>query len=240
VAVCIFCAKRATSDEHLWPNWLLGLIGREGYSIEYRRPDRPPVVIRGPDPALKRRIVCKGCNEGWMNALERGARPLLTALFHDVALSLDAESQRAITLWAVKTAMVLEALRSANEGWFYQPSDRHALRELGTPPEFTRTWIARFAGDSPLTSNIAGFGPSVNGATAIWGSCSTLTLGHLALQVVSLRADLPVLCDRVPWAATTVCVWPVDGRTVWWPPPISLGDDGTPNLVDFWTRWKLG
>ena len=57
-------------------------------------------------------------------------------LINDLAMALDAEQQRLLALWAVKTAMVIEGVKQAQNG-FYTPEERSAFRQTLVPPTLT-------------------------------------------------------------------------------------------------------
>jgi hypothetical protein len=224
MALCVFCGSRADSREHAWPVWLLTLTGGQ-YNIEWSRRDGAH-VIPGPNPQLDPRVVCeRRCNNGWMSRLETRAKPLLSSLYGDLSVPLDAFAQETIALWTVKTTMVLEAFRPKGEEWYFQPVDRHALRETAKIPDRTIVYVARYVGRWPLSSHGGDFGPVINGTHGVWGFAATLTLGCLAIHVMNRRID-KMRSKRGPWEQTIRQVWPLVTGVVHWPPPVSFVDDG--------------
>jgi hypothetical protein len=165
---------------------------------------------------------------------------VLTALFKDLALPLDGRQQESIALWSLKTVMVLEALRPKDQAWFYDPSERHALRKSKQLPPHTAVWLGRYQGRSPLTSHGAAFGPIAGDFHATWGFVATLTLGALVIEVRSLRSDYKLTPHPGPWNHSLRQVWPRVEGVVRWPPRLAFTDEGgtlpLPRLIRRWAN----
>ena len=64
-------------------------------------------------------------------------------LINDIAIELDAEQQRALALWAVKTAMVIEGVSRRRMGSTRRRSAAH--HKTLVPPMQTAVWLGRCA-----------------------------------------------------------------------------------------------
>jgi hypothetical protein len=78
-----------------------------------------------------KKLCRRQCNNGWMSDLENAVRPTMVCLINDIAMELDAEQQRLLALWAVKTAMVIEGVKQAKNGSpRMSPPMRHTTKTL--------------------------------------------------------------------------------------------------------------
>lgn len=73
-----------------------------------------------------------------MSELEASIKPLLALLAGDVSVEMNAEQQLRLTIWAAKTAMVIEATKPQKAVRFYQPEVRQAFRSDFSIPCNTR------------------------------------------------------------------------------------------------------
>jgi hypothetical protein len=136
---CLFCDNVADTKEHLWSDRIL-------QGLKRVHPIRQ--VIQKSDPSefygdVRIKCVCSTCNHGWMSDLENCVRASVGATVHDISVTLDVETQSAISRWITKTAMVLEAAIPA-EKRFYSRDGCRQLR-LGTIPERSMIWLDRMS-----------------------------------------------------------------------------------------------
>lgn len=147
---CIFCENQVNSKEHFWSEWMHPLLPqlpdpthtrkthdfhpRVGH-LERGRSGRP-----GGAHTIKIRAVCKDCNNGWMNRLERDARPFLTPLIEGTPIALDFIQMSIIARWIALKCIVAE--HSSGNADLTPRQDRIAFRENGTIPEYFRIYVA--------------------------------------------------------------------------------------------------
>ena len=203
-------------------------------TMKDRRPLRQTL---GAGPAVhytgdfKIRCVCRVCNNGWMSELEASIKPLLALLAGDVSVEMNAEQQLRLTIWAAKTAMVTEATKPQKAVRFYQPEVRKAFNSGFSIPYNTRMWMGRyngsglFAAAAEIQYNLARISSSG------FGSVTTMIVGHLVLQVLSLNfpAETQDHVVEIPqrigdWDQTLFPLWPFE-RSHLWPPALSFGND---------------
>jgi len=168
-------------------------------------------------------------------------------LINDIAMELDAEQQRGLALWAVKTAMVIEGVKQAKNG-FYTQEERVAFRQTLIPPVETAVWVGRCAQSNNLhgearklhVSNPTASNPLEDGCA------TTFVIGSLILQVLSIKrkpdamhGSLRLRMRSGPWESRLVQIWPAERPRVSWPPPESFSDldDG---LRDLRRRFAVG
>lgn len=140
----------------------------------------PAKVI--PHSWLEVRCVCVGCNGGWMSALEAENIPLIGCLMKDFAMPLDSSQQTLLSVWAVKTAMVLDFVNAKGRGRFYTRGECEGLRLSRTIPTQTYVWIGAysrkgFSADGTILSL-----DFPNAPKAAKASVSTFVVGHLPIQ----------------------------------------------------------
>ena len=147
---CLFCGKAADTQEHVFPNWVNDLY--PAYTLGGVRADMLHVVpertemrsYRADEVAsLSARAVCGSCASGWMSRLEKAARPILKPLILSQPRTLSMAEQLLAATWAVKTAIVSEAIMQYPDR--FPPEDCAIVREQQRPPGRLRVAIAAFA-----------------------------------------------------------------------------------------------
>jgi hypothetical protein len=241
---CIFCGNYSLTREDAWPLWLMRKFPKKSTGImegQIGTKHLPP--WRQISPELKVKFICKECNNGWMSRLEDQVKPILEPIFNHETILISSQQQSILSAWAVKTAMVLEAIYSS-KFWFYLPVERRFLMETLHPPALTYVWIAKCINPTGCYSKASKLTGRTNDLTSNdTGYCSTIGFGPLALQVLSMRlldstpaesAIIPTSQDE-RWSQATICVWPIQMAKQRWPP--SLGLSGEFGLDELMKRW---
>jgi len=159
---CIYCGKAEVSDEDVFPNWLRELFESHG-EVEYQLAiDQEPRLRRSNSLKVRVRCACEECNNVWMSILQEDNKPVILQLLHEAPCELDMLSQRKLSLWAVMSAMSLEASNEW-ETWRFTPLECTKLRWSGLAaptkfdfrhdreyvhrelPKCTSVWIAKWA-----------------------------------------------------------------------------------------------
>jgi hypothetical protein len=189
---CLFCSNTADSKEHLWADWIL-------QSLKHRVPIRqkigkfPGKEFRGP---LTVKCVCESCNSGWMSRLESKAKPIIGPLMHDLSYALDSSQQETVSVWAIKTAMVLEATNRRTRLTCYTQHECEQLRLHSSIPTRSLGWLGRFAA-SGLVATGTDIWLDIGGVSrAAHGCVTTIVVGHLALQFLTVH--FPAKYDGEP------------------------------------------
>ena len=130
---CLFCGEGNLTIEDVWPKWLLGICPPRRITVTGL--DKKPLSWAGPAAAIRARVVCQRCNNGWMSDLESAVckflKPLIEGASEPVFLSVTEQLQ--LGAWLTKTAMVIgPACRPSVELFPFE--DCAYLRTKGTPP----------------------------------------------------------------------------------------------------------
>jgi hypothetical protein len=242
---CIFCEGPASSKEDAWPLWLMRqLEADEAGRVEAQRGRQAPYSWRTAKGKLQVKFVCTSCNSGWMSQLENRVKPIVEGLLSDIRMTFDSSDQTSLAMWAVKNAMVFEALRPAETPWFFTNSERKVLRESQQLPPLTSVWIAKcveFAGPYTFACDLAG-DAEISG-DPVRTFVITMGFGSLAIQVLvgKLTSSIPQRSTITgdlrpgPWDQVTIQIWPVQSERVSW--PASMGLSGERGLDRFSQRW---
>ena len=218
---CPFCTESAKTNEDVWPLWLIQLVGGTRPRTDIRN-KRGGVARSWNDPRVKVK-VCKGCNNGWMSDLEQRAKPLIASMARGAACHIAPGEARVLAAWAVKAAMLFE-YASSRDGLFYQQSDRAHLKENGEPPTGTAVWLGVAMRSSHHV--VYAFGGEQQHAIPVLGAVRafnpTIVIGHLALQVLSLRFERSWLPVEERPQRQTVATNPSSLVSIW---PCHLGDE---------------
>jgi hypothetical protein len=166
-----------------------------------------------------------------MSNLESKTKPIITALLDSTVTEINPAAQQTLTIWAVKTAMVLEAL-DPNRVWFYSEAERDRIRTEREIPARTAVYLAKCVDQSDIhsTANVFSTRPRNYSAKAF---VVTMAFGSLALQVVTLRTPATVHPSTAvtydtsegPWDKVLVQVWPPERASPTWPPAMGLRGD---------------
>ncbi|MHB8652539.1 MAG: hypothetical protein ACYDA9_01540 [Terriglobia bacterium] len=177
-----------------------------------------------------------------MSKLENKIKPLIGSLMHDISISLDTAQQKDVSLWALKTAMVLEGTKSRATAHFYQQADCEQLRLssfIPAPPR-TRIWLGRFSGSELLATGTDIWRNLGEVPKALHGLTSTIIVGHLAIQVLSVNKAVQIGCKMGRWNELLIDVWPLAGSAMW-PPTLTFSNDGgSLSIIRLCDRWKIG
>jgi hypothetical protein len=233
---CMFCQEQASSREDIWPQWLFKRFPLSNAShMEAERGGQKIGMWQKKTPQLlPARCVCRNCNSGWMSKLEVEMKPIVESILDEQLRVLDVSSQVVIAVWAIKTAMALEALYPERE-FFYSENERQNIRTVSAIPERTSIWIAKCVNHPNIYS--AGkdlrTAPGDNEAKAY---VTTMAFDSLAIQVLSIRAlanlpkEIQITYDsrEGPWDKTLLQVWPIISYLQQW--PLGYGLDGENGL----------
>ena len=242
---CMFCEGPVSTREDAWPLWLLRKVGadRPG-EISGQRGGAGLRTWRVAKSSFRVRFVCRACNNGWMSDLESRSKPVIEPVLGDVVQVLNAKDQRTLAVWAVKTAMVYEALR-LNQPWVFTQGERELLRESWLLPPRTKVWIAKcvnLPGPCCAASDLFSKRPASSDQER--AHVTTMAFGPLAIQVVNFRlpyvipdsTDITADLRPGPWRLTAAQVWPSLWPLMPWPPPIGLM--GQTGFDVFCERWE--
>jgi len=149
-----------------------------------------------------------------------------------------------LAVWAVKKAMVNEALR-LEAPRFFANSERRALRESLRLPSPTSEWIAKCveqAGPFYSASDLSGVAEISSDQVRTY--VNTMAFGPVAIQVQSgkLSSSIPlsttITGDICPgtWDKMTIQFLPIQSERVAW--PASMGLSGELGLDTFSKRWS--
>lgn len=126
---CIWCGGPADSKEHVYPQWLRKFDAPSKYMTEHGsfQEPTPQLVTRFTEedelveyeltrgnrtPVLHEvqvKVVCRGCNSGWMSRMEKGIEPLVHALSRNGSKQwITQTEQRDLAVWAHKTFMMYD------------------------------------------------------------------------------------------------------------------------------------
>jgi hypothetical protein len=245
---CIFCGRldRKISNEHAWPNWVRALFP-PGKSTITSGPTggAPRRWIANDDMGVTVNAICKGCNEGWMHALEDAVKPILSKPIQiGGATSFSAEQQGLLAAWSYKTAMVFE-FAGHTPTPYYTADERLALSQTSTAP--ARNVFVTLAGYAAGTLSTAHH-HMINyeledhpTRSSVDARCTTISVGKFAFQVLAMRLPDDVHQLLMPvrgrdWERRTVGIWPNPHPVVEWPPVEILDDRG---LASFANRWNI-
>jgi hypothetical protein len=225
VKPCIFCGKPADSKEEVFSRWILKRVVT-GQPLFRQLGDAPPEITE--DQEVRLPCVCQKCNNTWMSGMEMTVEKTLGPMIEEQPLTLSRQNQRSLTEWAVKGAMVSDTVQPRPR--YFADSECHAFKLKRTIPKRTQVFAARFTGRQ-LDSNGVDFTliDTKSGDLLVRGHVYNVMVGHAVLQVLSWRPEPQHEDKRVhiravdgPWDKLATQIWPIEKKSVSWPPPMSL------------------
>jgi hypothetical protein len=235
VANCIFCGEpfgpdRERSKEHATPKWCRDLLPDRGVASHtqtvYTEAGVETVDQGRRDPfTTTLNDVCKPCNEGWMDELEKSSRSTLSNLIQGSPRRLGYWRQALVATWACKTAMVWECLAGD-----HRAMPMTCLRELHRtqrPPATHQVWFGRYAGDDPHSfRHAAGRTFGQPDPQQIHGYLVAIGIGQLVFVIFGHRFGHLEATPQNALAHRLVQIWPPIHEVAEWPPAQTLDDAG--------------
>jgi hypothetical protein len=230
---CIFCGKRADSEEDAFPKWLI------------KRYPQPPAImerlitvggeseVRFGTLKIGVKCVCQPCNNNWMSVIQNNhAKPVITRLLEEKSLTLDLEDCRSLTQWSVMTSMVLDVINSPAH-WRFTELERCLFWKVREIPKHFYVWVSRWKNST---------GPSVVGhllsrdGTPHNAVVNTIGFGTLILQVLKMNVDISPQSRPGRWDRSLLQVYPPQGNPISYPPPTEI--DGYSGLEELDLRFS--
>jgi hypothetical protein len=270
---CIFCVNAAMSNEHVWGRWISRYVKEEMKKHHFHAerihgPGEPTTqsttLHAGPPLRGKVKVVCKGCNSGWLSIIQETAKPILISLIQGKNTVLGRDAQQKIARWATMATMTGEYLdRDPEVGNIsISQAEREWLWKNNTPPsEGWRIWVARYqrykwigrwyhsvmpilkSADIP-ESAIDDY-PSPNTQT------TTFAVGELYIHVMSTCSE-PTIVNQWIWPIASrpgrllTQIWPPRESIIAWPPESLTDGDADfiatafDRIIDAASRSMLG
>lgn len=229
---CIFCARRADSDEDVIPKWIPRLLKQQERERVRMRTSRfghePHEQLTG-ESIQKVGNVCSTCNNGWMSRLEEDAKPIMMPMMLGNPLTLTASQQERVTTWMTKTAMMYESMATGEV--LYNSLDRHHFMKTDSPLGATSVWLGQYTGGIRVIADYRLLHRQQNAGGSVRILVLTLVLGKLVLQLTSAKWTQEMPCIELPTMVLKdtndllVQLWPVNLVGVYWPPLYSFDDE---------------
>jgi hypothetical protein len=170
------------------------------------------------------KVVCKRCNNGWMNRLEEGVRGFLPGMVNGQVVELDAVRQHALAAWSLKTVLMFGQTHRRVTREIIPAEDYSAFHADRRPSRFMAARLAVIAPPShgPVVMMVDFMCPTFAMPDGELGYIATLRIGYFVVQFLRV-GSLPTDMVVSPFAATphVVPLWPVADR-LHWPPPLPL------------------
>lgn len=163
ISVCVYCGGQPLTNEHVIPKWISKIPAVAKILADSEKHLYTPhflaknvldangstegfdFVERGKKFRMNQievRVICKGCNEGWLSELEQTVAPILTKLINGGPVIIAPTDLETLAVWATKTAMMMEF------------NDRSTLSF--SQEQFQQAFIRRHIPDN-VTVHISGF-----------------------------------------------------------------------------------
>jgi hypothetical protein len=232
----------------MFPNWLNRVFD---YNAKFQGPakwtmttlndqgDRKVREFSKSDVAtLTTRLVCSGCNTGWMSELESRAIPVLMPMIERSTVRAQSPSDTLVmATWATKTAMTLATALPAFQALRPPQEDCEIVRTQDRPPSLYGVYAAALQGPGPALSYAAAssYVTTYDDGHLCDLHTYTIQVGGLVLQVNRTLPPVPLFKGLEQVAVPTDREIPLfpPVKQLHWPPKDILDWDG---LVEYTTR----
>ncbi|MHB1467680.1 MAG: hypothetical protein ACYCU0_08350 [Solirubrobacteraceae bacterium] len=190
----------------------------------------------------KARIVCSGCNSGWMSSLEMVARPLLEGPILRSSATFGTPQSTVLARWAFKTALVFQA--SQTDVPMAPPSHFVHVQRSSTPPRQVAVWIGshyRAKQDAAASVfvqrplSLKSLDDRLDPAQLIerpFGFLDFLAIGGVSFLIIGHSYDNRVEFDvDGPLSDALIPIWPHRMPIVAWPPNYMMDQELLPLLT---------
>jgi len=247
---CIFCggaSGRSMSKEHVFPDWLRQLFPRSPNSTHVHgaiiwdddtlTPNTMKTRKQGHVSTKKVRVVCEGCNNGWLSALEERTKPLLSYLIMGKFCWLGQDEQLLLATWVAKTVMTAEFLRRDKVA--IPSTDREwIMGNLSPPSSGWWMWIAGSQGVNWQIGinhfsshiSIAPVRPPESDITNM--QCTTMAVGRMLVQCISTTFVDVDFALAMPDSSDFKPIWPFTIPVLLWPPSRFLTDEQIESVAE--------
>ena len=231
---CIFCGVVDDSHEHVIPEWISRRLGVKDFLsandafIHGNRTRRKQDISFA---SHRSQCFCHSCNTHFKH-LEDAVIPLLVPMARGQVVSLGADSQALIALWADKTAMALIAADEKLQDTLPDDHRRAVRMERRVADD---TWVGFFGwrGGPVLGTGQARVTDRTNPALVRWAYAAFLTFAKIGFFVMGFVEPLEPQ-ERTEGERPPLCqFWPPRASLVHWPLPTAADNTILPTLMHF-------
>jgi hypothetical protein len=197
---------------------------------------------------LPMRDVCESCSSGWMSQLDQSVAPMLEGpMLKNTLTNWAIAEQRTLSIWTIKTAMVLELAAPGEAGNFFTDTERWLFMDMQDPPfNDMRVWAAARQDGPPVHyhgSRIKLLRPA-SGRQIGEIFVATISFGRVVVQMAARRLfeprlsidDVPFPSESSEWQGATVPLWPASESSRQWPPRLTLDAAALETFGDRWNE----
>lgn len=247
---CLFCGSPKVSREHMWSDWVNKCLPTTMFNVT--KSDRDGNVTKWKSEGLAQtvRAVCEQCNNGWMSRLENEeAKPSLSGLIkYGAPVSVLPIGIKAIATYALKMAIIANATGELADHPYFSTPERHCFAKNLEIPMGIQIWLYALNAPGKVTGVFNSHTRRISVPIKYpFETCvSTFGIGFLGFQVVATRwvnphltpflGGFPGLIENPKWMGRTVQLWPNRGKSIVWPPPFPIQDDGLREFINRWDK----
>jgi hypothetical protein len=242
---CVFCGSRGPlTREHIVSNWIHRLVSGQSAGIisqDLGEAGQRTIPFSGNFTTFTLRGLCRDCHHGWLTPLETRIAKLVTPMIQGENATLSRADQEAISVWAFKTAIVLDRTQPQED---IVPAHHYRwLQSKRRPGPNSLVMLSVFhVFNSEVLFGLSKFSADRKGpldrTRDVEGYCVSLVIGHFVLialgfpfgREIGVRIDPRVMPRLVP-------IWPTPG-TANWPPPLAVTEPMLDQITNgFASNW---
>jgi hypothetical protein len=241
---CVFCGAQKATREDVFEREINKILGISAPVAMTKGQQAIPVRPEGTTLDVVVRATCKDCNNIWLNGIWGRFRDLMKpAMRNESPVALSIQGQMDVSMWAVKTALLLEMATRAIRGNSWLPVNHFGyLRREEHPPPGTEVRLFRVDAENKVAAwHQAGvLGQDKDRPVAY---IATFTIGYLGLQVLGRKfvenSAGDIIFDSSPieppnsFRDILQQILPVTSSRIIWPPRLAVRVEELP-LIASW------
>src|ERR1017187_7135346 len=188
---CAFCDHTGKlSAEHIASQWMRDLF--PGRKTAWFKSDSVKEKRRFETDSMDwtAKVVCENCNNTWMSDIETDhAQPALTPLITgQMDIPIDRSRAHSMSLFAFKTAVIMDHQQRRDVGPFFSKRIRYAFREHLAIPGIVKMWFCGYKGHRGNGQFKTAY---YKGETSSSDHClmyvCTCAIGHFVFQLLAVK-----------------------------------------------------
>jgi hypothetical protein len=188
---CAFCPSTNLTQEHVWGNWVNGVIPKTTFTTR-RKTSQEGDFTQWQTIGINQtaRIVCESCNNHWMSDLEtEEAKPAMSDMIrYGGAVSLLSRGMASITAWAFKMTVIANFVGLLKNEPYFSNSERYRFATTLKVPSGVQMWLFALNTPGRVTgkfNSLVGRYRSMRFGFELY--IATFAIGYLGVQVLASR-----------------------------------------------------
>lgn len=251
---CAFCPETANlTAEHLWGQWVSEALQLEGVTLTRLELDGRMNTFRHVGLNATAKVVCAGCNNGWMSNLESDTQSIIRDMVANASTTtLQPQQLSVLAALALTKAIIADQMHvtSTSHSILTLAERQRFAKTLSLPPG-VQVWLSSLASKNHGLLKSRYSETKGNTSRDVRLESFTYSIGYVVFQVVILRwkkvlfrrQEKPLGVKQSPaWDRFSALAWPNGGNPLDWPTAEPLQREFIESFTERWQHlhWASG